>query len=225
MTKKDRLKEAFEYLRSKGVVHTQKDVASRMRTTPPNVSSAFRGDERVLTDSFIERFSNAFNNISYYWLLTGEGNMVKDDGDAASSTPTEAASDVCFVSLLPIAAHGGSLNDFVVSVKESDCERVVSPIKGADFAMTVAGDSMSPEYPNGSQILIKKINEKAFLEWGKTYVLDTCNGTVIKILIPSQKEGYVKCVSINPDERYAPFDVSMSDIFGIYRVMLCMSVK
>lgn len=130
-----------------------------------------------------------------------------------------------YVPLLPISAQGGSLTDFVVSVKDSDCERVVSPIKGADFAMTVAGDSMTPEYPSGSQILIKKINERAFIDWGKVYVLDTCNGSVIKRIFPADDKdpGKVKCVSINPD--YPPFEVSFADIYGIYRVLLSMSVK
>lgn len=130
-----------------------------------------------------------------------------------------------YVPLLPISAQGGSLNDFIVSVKDSDCERIVSPIKGADFAMTVAGDSMSPEYPSGSQILIKKINEKAFIDWGKVYVLDTCNGSVIKRVFPSDDKdpSKVKCVSINPD--YPPFEVSFEDVYGVYRVLLTMSVK
>lgn len=128
-----------------------------------------------------------------------------------------------YIPLLPISAQAGSLNDFIVSVKNSDCERIVSPIKGADFALTVAGDSMSPEYPSGSQILIKKINEKAFIDWGKVYVLDTCNGTVIKRLMPSDNQEIVKCVSINPE--YPSFEVSLKDIYGVYRVMLCMSVK
>ena len=115
------------------------------------------------------------------------------------------------------------LNDFVVSVKENDCERVVSPIRGADFAMPVAGDSMAPEYPAGSQIFIKKINERAFIDWGKVYVLDTCNGSVIKRVFPSDDTEKVKCVSINPE--YPPFEVSFEDIYGMYRVLLCMSVK
>lgn len=34
-----------------------------------------------------------------------------------------------FVPLLPISAQGGSLNDFMVSVKDSECERVVSPLR------------------------------------------------------------------------------------------------
>ena len=130
-----------------------------------------------------------------------------------------------YVPLLPISAQGGSLNDFIVSVKDNECERVISPIKGADFAMTVAGDSMSPEYPSGSQILIKKINERAFIDWGKVYVLDTCNGSVIKRIFPTDDKdpNKVKCVSINPD--YPPFEVSFEDVYGVYRVLLSMSVK
>ncbi len=133
--------------------------------------------------------------------------------------------DIVFVPLLPISAQGGPLNDFVVSVKDSDCERVVSPVRGADFAITVSGDSMAPEYPSGSQIIIKKINEKAFIKWGEAYVLDTCNGTVIKLIVPSEKGGFIKCLSINPDPKYAPFEVSFDNIYGIYRVLMCMAVK
>lgn len=129
------------------------------------------------------------------------------------------------VPLIPISAQGGSLNEFVVSIKGSECERIISPINGADFAIQVSGDSMAPEYPNGSRVFIKKINERAFIEWGKTYVLDTCNGTVIKTLVPSEKPECVKCISINPDPIYAPFEVNLQDVYGLYKVLLCMSVK
>lgn len=135
----------------------------------------------------------------------------------------ELAEPSTLVPLLPISAQGGTLNDFVVSVKDCDCEKVVSPVRGADFAMSVAGESMSPEYPSGSQVLIKKIDEKAFIDWGKVYVLDTANGTVIKKLMPSDEQGKVRCVSINPD--YPPFEVSFEYIYGVYRVLMCMSIK
>jgi len=162
-----------------------------------------------------------YDNVNFSWLMTGEGEMLNNHKEEQANEGIETF----YVSLLPISAQGGSLSDFVVSVKESECEKIISPIKGADWAITVTGDSMSPEYPSGAQILIKKINEKAFIDWGKVYVLDTCNGNVIKILLPSEKEGHVRCCSINPDTRYAPFDVCLDDVYGIYRVMLCMSVK
>ncbi len=150
--------------------------------------------------------------------LSGKGRMLNPFDEIEQD-------DIVYVPLLPIAAQGGSLNDFVVSVKDSDCERVVSPVRGADFAITVSGDSMAPEYPSGSQIIIKKINERAFIKWGEAYVLDTCNGTVIKLIVPSEREGYIKCVSINSNPKYAPFEVSFEDIYGIYRVLMCMAVK
>jgi len=173
-----------------------------------------------ITMKSINKIEKAYPELSTSWLLTGEGEMLKSGVEIASM---KEESNCTY--LLPLYAAGGSLNDFVVSVKKSDCEKIVSPIKGADWAITVSGDSMAPEYPAGAMILIKMINERAFIEWGKVYVLDTCNGTVVKILEPSEEEGKVRCVSINPDPRYAPFDVSYENIFGVYKILMCMSVK
>lgn len=172
----------------------------------------------------LENVLNVFPELNRNWLLYGEGEMISPQVNTHKYYGGENYESVNYVPLLPISAQGGTLNDFIVSMKDSECERVVSPIRGADFAMTVAGDSMSPEYPSGSQILIKKINEKAFIDWGKVYVLDTCNGSVIKRIFPSDNdESKVKCVSINP--AYPPFEVYLGDVYGIYRVLLCMSVK
>lgn len=172
----------------------------------------------------------SFPDLNREWLLFGEGEMIKNDNTFDGQSHLSGCDDSAIIKsslvlLLPTSAQGGSLNDFVVSVKEQDCEKVVSPIKNVDFAMQVSGDSMAPEYPNGSRVFIKKINEQAFIEWGKAYVLDTCNGTVIKLLVPSDKEGYVRCLSINPDPIFAPFDIALKDIFGIYKVLLSMVMK
>ena len=183
-----------------------------------------------IRENTLQKIKEVYPELNIAWLKSGVGEMLNSgDSEGTLETPgdSETSDEITakLVPLLPIAAQGGSLNDFVVSVKESDCEKVVSPIRGADFAIPISGDSMAPEYPNGSQIFIKRINEKAFIEWGKAYVLDTCNGVVVKILVPSQKDGYVKCVSINTDPIFAPFEVAWEDIHGVYRVLLCMSVK
>lgn len=147
------------------------------------------------------------------------------DRESVSLIMTPSTKESSLVPLLPISAQGGSLNDFILSVKKEDCEKIISPVKDATFAITVSGDSMAPEYPSGSQVLIKKINDRAFIEWGRVYVLDTCNGVVVKRIIPSDEVGKIKCVSDNNSLVYAPFDINLNDIFGIYRVMLCMSIK
>lgn len=173
------------------------------------------------------RICGIYTDISPEWLLTGEGKMLKDDlaqqGNEVAVAPVEVMMPKNLVPLIPLFAQGGRLNDFTQAVKPIDCEKVISPIKGAEFAITVTGDSMSPEYPNGAQVLIKRIDEKAFIDWGRVYVLDTCNGIVIKQIMPASEESKVKCVSINP--KYPPFEVSLQDVFGLYRVLMCMSLK
>lgn len=161
------------------------------------------------------------------WLLSGEGDMLSSP---SSSQPQPSVhverlldDEAYKVPLVPISALGGSLNDFNLAVKRDDCETVISPIKDIDLAIKISGDSMEPEYPSGSTVLIKKINEHAFLEWGKVYVLSTCNGTVIKRLMPTDDPNTVLCESINP--KYPPFVVSLEHVYGVYIVMMCMSFK
>lgn len=151
--------------------------------------------------------------------------LSKDGGSAVASPSPDALSDY-ETWLLPQTAQGGSLANMPADgVELRNCEKIVSPIKGADFAITIYGDSMCPEYPSGSRVLIKRINPQAFIDWGKAYVLDTCNGVVLKELIKCPREGFITCHSINPDPKYADFDVPLSEIYGIYRVMMCMAAK
>lgn len=59
-----------------------------MGASRPNVSSALHGDERVLTDRFIERFNAAFDGIfNTEWLLTGEGEMLTNPQSSGDNSP------------------------------------------------------------------------------------------------------------------------------------------
>ena len=99
MNKLERLRKAYEYLRFKGIIHTQKDVADKMQATAPNVSSALKGDSKFLTDSFLRRFNEAFGELfNYQWLILGEDNMLKD-GNEEEETPVQSETSR-FLSLL-----------------------------------------------------------------------------------------------------------------------------
>jgi phage repressor protein C with HTH and peptisase S24 domain len=177
----------------------------------------------------LRKIATIYPDLNINWLKTGEGNMLNENTPMKGRP--EAVSMEQIIPLLPISAQGGTLNDFAISVKDRDCEKIISPIKGADFAITVSGESMAPEYPSGSKVLIKKINEKSFIEWGRCYVLDTCNGVVIKKLDAPVEEdpkwglNYVTCVSVNPDPIYKSFRVPTADIYGYYRVLLLLTEK
>lgn len=175
----------------------------------------------------IDKILNIYQDLNKVWLLTGEGDMLSSTSSAQPQPSVKnerVADDEAYkVPLVPISALGGSLNDFNLAVKRDDCETVISPIKDIDMAIKISGDSMEPEYPSDSQVFVKKINERAFLEWGRVYVLNTCNGIVIKRLMPTNDPNTVLCESINP--KYPPFEVNLENVNGVYRVIMCMSFK
>jgi phage repressor protein C with HTH and peptisase S24 domain len=203
MERLNKLREAFEFLGFRGVVKTQKDFAQLIDIAPNSLSRAMNGNEIYLTDNLMSKVDNL---IKYY-----------------NTPPTEEEITQEMVLVIPTGARAGTLADFANSVSQYDCERMVTPVKGADFAIQVTGDSMSPEYPSGSVILIKKINEKAFIEWGKTYVLDTENGAVIKNIRRTDNPEVIECVSLNP--AYQPFTMETRYINGWYRVLMVLSLK
>lgn len=184
-----------------------------------------------LGDGKLNDVLTAFPNLNKIWLLTGEGSMLNDNiqdntvQNMVNKQATDTLSDY-ETWLLPQTAHGGSLTNIPAdSIFLQNCEKIVSPIKGVDFAIGIHGDSMAPEYPSGSRVLIKKINPDAFIDWGKAYVLDTCNGVILKEVLKCEREGFITCHSVNPDPKYADFDVSLNEIYGIYRVLMCLSAK
>lgn len=77
MERVKRMNEAFNYLRNKGLIRTQKDLANLMHAAESNISKALKGDEAILTDRFLRRLSAAFGGVfNLEWLLTGEGEML-----------------------------------------------------------------------------------------------------------------------------------------------------
>ena len=67
MSRAERFNLLYNTLRDMGVYHTQVEFAEIMKSSRTNVSSALKGDERVLTDRFLKRFYNAFiENLSQY---------------------------------------------------------------------------------------------------------------------------------------------------------------
>lgn len=195
---------AYEALRDAGIVHNQNDFAVLLGANKSTVSSALNGKEQYLTDRLIERAQKVMRE-----KLDESGKAIQPPADS--------------LLVIPTGARAGTIADFCDAVHEYDCERIISPVKGADFAMQVAGDSMSPEYPNGSQIIVKKINAAAFVEWGKVYVLDTENGPIIKVVRRTPDPDVVECVSLNP--AYQSFTINTSFVRGWYRVIMVLALK
>ena len=197
------IEDAFNTLRVRGIVKTYQDFAKLLGVSKNAISAAKNGNETYLTESLLKKVETT---LRYY---------------ADAPVPAEIEQEMVLV--IPTGARAGTLAEFADSIAQYDCERMVTPVKGADYAIQVTGDSMSPEYPSGSVVLIKRINEKAFVEWGKTYVLDTENGAVIKNVRKTDNPEVIECVSLNP--AYQPFTMETKYINGWYRVLMVLSLK
>lgn len=85
---------------------------------------------------------------------------------------------------------------------------------GAEFIIRVKGASMYPKYSSGDLIGVRKINDLAFFQWGKVYLLDTEQGPLIKRLFPHNSSDYIICHSDN--DAYPRFEIPRSSIRNIY---------
>jgi len=200
MEKLDTLLNAYKALMDVGRIANKKDFAALLGRDYAGVVAAMGGNPKFLTDSLVARAVAAVNNVPV--------------GEALPQR----------VPLIPVEAHAGSLVDFSDAVSRYDCEMVVSPVRGASFAIQVTGDSMAPAYPSGAKILCQRVDETAFIEWGRVYLLDTVNGAVLKQVRKSERAGCVTCCSLNPAPEYEPFEVETQHILAWYRVLLIMSL-
>lgn len=163
--------------------------------------------------STLNSISIAFPNLNMDWLINGNGEML----NTISKHGNEDKVTDDYVPLLPVEAMAGSLQGFSEGYALKDCRKIKSPVQGADWAIQISGDSMEPDFKNGSYLYIKKMSG-GFIPWGQTLVVDTIDGVVVKNIYPIEgSEEYIEARSINP--KYPPFKIETSCIIGVYRVL------
>lgn len=228
MNKEDFTKSLKSHLKQLG--YKQDELSKMLDVSQPYISALVSG-KKPFGKETAEKWQQMFG-FSAGWLLTGEGPMLVNNSvndlvntsnasaPAPSPSPSSIEEEIKRVPLIPFEARGGQLDGFARNgVTLAQCETVPTPFKGAQFAISVRGQSMSPTYPSGCVLFISK-NIADWVEWGKVYVLDTENGVIVKQLAPSTLgEDFVCCKSFNDAPEFAPFNVPKASIFGIYRVV------
>ena len=200
--RKKRLNELYYTLLTSGKVTNKKDLAQKLGISYAYICNSFGVDKRFPTPKMLR--------------------MVEELAEGKEKN-TSVFTTVQQIPLLPIEARGGTLNEYSEGVMSYQCEKITTPIKGADFCIQVTGDSMAPDYPSGCHVFIKKVDSSIFIEWGKVYVLDTANGIVIKEVHPTNDDEVIQCVSIKP--KYSPYHIRKEYIYGWYSVLMTMALK
>lgn len=189
------LRDAYDHCVRNGIVKSKGDFAVLLGISRPSLSSALNGDERYLTDKLVARVI-----------------------DVAKAEPADPQHTV---PLVPFAVRGGaSLNDITEGVTDGQCERITSPVRGAELAMEVVGDSMAPGFPAGARVLLRRIPDDTFIAWGEVFVVETVNGPVLKRIMPTDDPAVWEMRSDNP--AFPPFRVRTEHVRSVWRVLLRM---
>ena len=193
-TKLDALKDAYERCLSAGIIRNQGEFADVMGVNRTTLSSAMNGRPQALTDSLVAKATKVANELT-----------------SRMQEPEHT------VPIVPYAVRGGALQGFSEGVEEWECERITSPVRGAELAFEVTGDSMAPGFPAGTRVLLKRV--RSMIAWGEVHVIDTVDGPVLKRIDQGEGDTFI-LRSDNP--AYQPIVVSREDIRGVWRVLLRM---
>lgn len=209
MEQKDVIKRLSDYIEYDALTNPS-DFAKGANVDVSGFSKMLKG-KQTITVNTLKKVANAYG-LNLKWLMDGVGDVHAPGGSTAdfvanSSDETRPR--------IPMAVAAGLLTGFSDSIKSSDCEQmpIIKAFPPYDCTMIVKGDSMEPKFEGGDEIAIRKVCD--VIEWGKTYVLDTRDGAILKRLYDDGDK--FKCVSFNPE--YPDFEVNKDDVFGVYKVV------
>lgn len=190
-----------------------------------SISRGTLDNDSGLTEENIAKFLAYYKDVNLYWLLRGEGEMLKSDssgpeGQSAENVErynhkSDTALESVRVPLYSIEAVAG-----VVEVFEhlTDTEPVayieIPNLPKCDGAVYMVGDSMYPLLKSGDIIIYKVLNNIQNILWGEMYLLSIVHDgdayITVKYVKQSETPGYVTLVSYN--EHHQPKDFPMDSI-------------
>lgn len=226
-----RIRDLMQYL---GLNTT--NFAKKVGISQPNLSQILKGS-RSCGEAVINKIVLS-TGCDKNWLLTGEGEMIKDHSGSHSIKNevvevTEQEREMLaeglmngsfrLVPLKNIDSVGGihSENEFSPSEQYTIKMLPFTEAREGDVAILQSGNSMYPTIPSGSVLLIREVVDwREYFGYGGIYVLWLRDGRRITKEVrryDADPQNYVWCVSYNPD--IADEELPKSMIRGVWKVV------
>ena len=145
MSRKERLNEVYEYVRSHFNVHTQSGFADTIRYNRAYISSAMNGNNKYLTDKLFTKICEAYPGVfNLDYLLDGEGGLLLTDAPMMEHQPVISN---------PLADIIAAKNETIATQKETIASlqrevdmlrREIDRLKSSEFSLVVA-DNTEPD--------------------------------------------------------------------------------
>lgn len=195
---------------------SKKSFAENVGIPVSTVTSALAMGKNEISSSIL-RVASTHYSINPEWLLTGEGEMLKKKDVDMEENPQEEIFPDDFTPLVPTSAFAGGAVAVNEPVMLEQCARLPISRQGQpwEMAITVNGDSMEPQIPNGAILLISKVRAKWAVPYGNLAVVSTVDGAYIKEIAEGDEDILI-ARSYNP--RYPDMRIPHADILAVYRV-------
>ncbi len=175
-------------------------------------------DDGNIGSDKLSKIFDSYPSLNLAWLLTGEGEMLKGQQDDMQVQIVQEVTPMETRPRIPVSAAAGSLDIAINPVTATECEQlpVIPSLPKYDFTITVKGDSMEPDLHSGDELACLFIRNKSFLQWGKTHVMDTAQGVVVKRIFEANNN--ILCRSVNRDA-YPDFSIPKDEVYHIALVV------
>lgn len=210
-------------LKMKGV--SEKSLASKLGVAQSTINSALKPEKENISSKLLEGIMKEFPDVNIAWLLTGEGNMLKNE--PVQKPKPVSMENFVRVRFIDVSATA-SFSDIDIDLLPEEEVTYVLPlpgeeISGNDVVYPVRGESMAPQIPDGCLVLGKLIRPSQW-HWARgVVILNYDNGFAIKRIIENHldSENYLLIGSDNPEFpeiRKIPLS-SIRSIFSASRVV------
>lgn len=240
------LEKLKDYFYSIGI---RQDVLSKeLGVSQPYISQLINGKKEVgkkVANKLSEKFG-----LSQYWLLTGEGEMLRDqsttniasnntygNNDSENNNITitrtreeddaeDKHKEIIYKPVVTKQLATQPDTDVYSAIKEDKTLKLqyiptIPPYTSIDFYYTIRQDAMLPEYKLGEVLALEHMKSNSDIVQGAAMVVDTSDfGFLFRRIY--DRGDYYECRRINEDSVFENQNVPKSKVIRLYRVVYSM---
>jgi len=162
-----------------------------------------------ISKELADKITSKYDNINKLWLLTGEGQMFAQD---LTTTP-------------PIPYFDSSIDKFESVNELSPTHYLQIPLlANCDLAVMHTGDSMKPDIPSGSVVVLKEVDQESIVS-GNIYLVMTEDYNIIRSIRNHETDTNVlRLIPKNTDE-FDEITIEKNKINRLYLIKAVISMR
>ena len=200
----------------------------------PQIFYDIKAQKCGISKDLANKIQDCYLNINAVWLLTGEGEMLRDSGSQGENADVLIHYEDCNkngrrkIPFYDAETTGGYEGLVSSSTTEVALRGYIDAGDWFDGKETAAirhvGNSMI-EFPDGCILALREVKERRLLIPGMNYVIETDEYRITKRVQKGSTKNSIALYSSNQEKYedgrliYEPFEIEVSDIRRIFRIL------